>query len=214
MLPFLKTRSQLTVAIALLFHTIGLCGILWKGAAFAGTTPMHLWLMFLLLFISQEKGRGVFAQVALLVFTAGFLAEWIGVHTGLLFGSYAYGGTLGWKLDDIPVTMGCNWVTVVGGAVGIVSYLPGKKPVSIIPKAVLAGAIATGLDWVMEPIAMKLDYWQWAGNVIPVFNYACWFALASVLAAIWLYLKVPRNLFGINLFLIQLVFFLLLRCFL
>ena len=41
----------------------------------------------------------------------------------------------------------------------------------------MAAFLATGFDWIMEPVAMKLDYWQWVGQIIPFQNYRAWFLI-------------------------------------
>jgi putative membrane protein len=43
----------------------------------------------------------------------GFITEWIGVNTGMLFGQYTYGSVMGWGLGGVPFTIGCNWFVVV-----------------------------------------------------------------------------------------------------
>ena len=48
-----------------------------------------------------------------IAFLWGLLAEIIGVQTGILFGSYAYGETLGLKIFGAPLVIGLNWVTTV-----------------------------------------------------------------------------------------------------
>ena len=115
-----------------------------------------------------------------------FLAEAAGVATGAIFGDYAYGPTLGWAWRGVPLIIAFNWVMVVNGAVciagRIVSPAAGfwRTPVLVL----LAGAIATAFDFLMEPVAIRLDYWSWADGTIPLQNYAAWFVLAVFLAAL------------------------------
>ena len=114
-----------------------------------------------------------------------FAAEAVGVATGAVFVEYVYGPTLGWKVWDVPVIIAFNWVMVVNGAICIAGRIlslraePGRR----IALPLLAGAIAAAFDWVMEPVAIRLDYWTWAGGSIPLQNYAAWFVLAAGLAA-------------------------------
>ncbi len=115
-----------------------------------------------------------------------FAAEAVGVATGAVFGEYVYGPTLGWKVLDVPVIIAFNWVMVVNGAVCIALRIgrfgAGGRRWLALP--LLAGAISAAFDWVMEPVAIRLDYWTWAGGTIPLQNYAAWFVLAAVLAAV------------------------------
>ena len=114
-----------------------------------------------------------------------FAAEAVGVATGAVFGEYVYGATLGWQVLDVPVIIAFNWVMVVSGAVGLAGRIlpPGAGAGRRIGLPLLAGAIAAAFDWVMEPVAIRLDYWTWAGGDIPLQNYAAWFVLAAGLAA-------------------------------
>jgi putative membrane protein len=76
--------------------------------------------------------------------------------------------------------------------------------------------LAVIFDWVMEPVAVKLGFWTWAGDgQIPLLNYLSWFFICTLLLSILRILKIkPDNIFAVNLFLIQLMFFLFLRIFL
>ncbi|MGD9781577.1 MAG: carotenoid biosynthesis protein [Kiritimatiellia bacterium] len=118
------------------------------------------------------------------VFT--FAAEAVGVATGAVFGEYAYGPTLGWKALDVPVVIAFNWVLAVNGAVCLAEHAvplrPGRwrRPALVL----LAGGIAAAFDFLMEPVAIRLDYWHWAGGAIPLQNYAAWFLLAAAAAAV------------------------------
>lgn len=113
-------------------------------------------------------------------------AEAVGVATGAVFGAYVYGPTLGWKVLGVPLIIAFNWVLVVNGAVCIADWIlpPRAGAGRRIALPLLAGAIAAAFDWVMEPVAIRLDYWTWAGGSIPLQNYAAWFGLAALLAAL------------------------------
>ena len=113
-----------------------------------------------------------------------FLAEAVGVATGAVFGEYEYGPTLGLAWRGVPLLIAFNWVVVVHGACcaagralpqGLVRW---RRPAI----ALLAGGIATAFNFIMEPVAIRLDYWHWAGGAIPFQNYAAWFVLAAATA--------------------------------
>ena len=70
-------------------------------------------------------------------------------------------------------------------------------------------------DWVMEPAAVKLGYWQWEQNTIPLYNYVCWILISALLLFLFRKLNVARqNIFAVHLFIIQFLFFWILRTFL
>ena len=44
--------------------------------------------------------------------------------------------------------------------------------------AIFGASLATIFDALMEPVAVRLGYWQWSGGVIPWFNYASWWLVS------------------------------------
>jgi bisanhydrobacterioruberin hydratase len=76
--------------------------------------------------------------------------------------------------------------------------------------------VAVIFDWIMEPAAVKLGYWKWLGDgEIPSFNYLTWFGISTILMAAFALLKFEKqNIFAVNLLLIMMMFFMLIRTFL
>ncbi len=134
---------------------------------------------------SLATGGRRFALWAAGAYALTFAAEAVGVATGAVFGEYVYGPTLGWKAWDVPVIIAFNWVMVVNGAICLAGrILPSRADAGRwLALPLLAGAISAAFDWIMEPVAIRLDYWTWAGGNIPLQNYAAWFVLAAALAA-------------------------------
>ncbi len=111
-----------------------------------------------------------------------FAAEAAGVATGAVFGAYAYGPTLGPAWRGVPLLIAFNWVVVVHGACCVAGRAlpPGLGKLRRPALALLAGLACAAFDYLMEPVAVRLDYWQWAGGAIPLQNYAAWFAIAAL----------------------------------
>ena len=135
--------------------------------------------LFLILFFHRgwSDSFPIFAAAA---FWIGFGSELIGIHTGYLYGDYVYGPTLGPKLWDIPIIIGVNWF--------ILSYLIGTV-FHKIPNdyyAAFLGALAmTALDYIMEPVAVALEFWAWKFEIIPSGNYAGWFVVSFLIHLIY-----------------------------
>ena len=149
-------------------------------------TPGFLLLTGILVAVpALAAGGRRFARWTAIAYALTFAAEAVGVATGAVFGEYAYGPTLGWQAWDVPVIIAFNWVMVVHGAACIAGRIlpPRAGAGRWLALPLLAGAIAAAFDWVMEPVAIRLDYWTWAGGGIPLQNYAAWFVLAAALAA-------------------------------
>jgi putative membrane protein len=89
------------------------------------------------------------------------------------------------------------------------------KSIKAISVIIDGATIAVFLDWIMEPVAVKLGYWQWKTEVIPFYNYLCWFIISMGLLTVFHFCNFNKqNKFAIHLLLIQAMFFLLLRTFL
>lgn len=223
------SKYQIATAIALFFHAVGLIGILYFDKSFFTTaTPFNLLLsLTLLIWTQREKGGIFFIFLALTVLT-GLMAEIIGVNTGYLFGDYKYGTNLGPKINNVPVIIGINWFiiiyccgiaihTMLTKAITKIAEQTKKPPLALKAMSVIVdgATIAVFFDWIMEPIAIKLGFWQWANGSIPFYNYLCWFVISMLLLACFHYSRFNKqNKFAIHLLMIQMMFFLLLRTFL
>jgi len=220
----------MATAIAILFHTIGLVGLLFFDQAFfLAATPLNLLLSFGLLIWTQNAKNIAFYTFLLTCFAVGVAVEVIGVNTGLLFGDYTYGQVLGPKLRNVPLLIGVNWFiiiyccgisihTLLMKAITRIAADTGKAPLALKALSVIidGATLAVFFDWLMEPVAVKLGYWTWNGDgSIPMFNYICWFVVSLLLLISFHFAKFNKqNKFAVNLLLIQLMFFLLLRTFL
>ncbi len=137
------------------------------------------WTMILLLVtltvyfpINQLK------QVALffLCMVVGMGVEWIGVHTGWLFGEYSYGYNFGPKLDGIPYLIGVNWaiLTFCGHRIAL-HFFDNKWMI-----AASGAGFLVFLDFFLEQICDYADYWTFTGGA-GWYNYVCWFVIAYTL---------------------------------
>ncbi|MFO7616418.1 MAG: carotenoid biosynthesis protein, partial [Bacteroidales bacterium] len=131
-----------------------------------------------------------------------------GVNTGSLFGVYAYGGQMGPELFRTPLVMGISWLIMVymGAAVAQrFTMHPFYRPI-------LAGVLLTVFDFLLEPVAMWLNMWQWQGGNVPLMNYVMWFIVSVALASLYPILKIRiRNQVAPVLFLAFMIFFLILN---
>jgi putative membrane protein len=136
-------------------------------------SPYTLLLSFLIL-MNSYRWKSPVVWVAVLVFLLGFTAEWVGVQKGWLFGVYHYGSNLGPKLAGVPLIIGINWamLTLATGAAAA-SILKNRWAIILV-----AALLMTGLDYVMEPVAVENGYWYWKDGKIPLYNYVCWFLVA------------------------------------
>jgi len=211
--------------LALVMHIAGLFLIsMGPDGLFQKLTPFNLVVMFMLvLYTLPEKKASFFLFLAVAILT-GFFTEMLGVHTGMLFGDYRYGQTLGPKVNGVPLLIGVNWFIVVYAA-GMFAVQTRSMISRILPthgkaafskwfgfSIVLDGAlVATLFDWVMEPAAVRLGFWTWADGHIPALNYFSWFCISLVMLFLFRLVKLKFHPFVLNLLFIQALFFLLVR---
>ena len=64
------------------------------------------------------------------------------------------------------------------------------------------------LDVLIEPVAIKLDFWRWQENVVPFQNYIGWYGVGFLILALYFYfLPKYENRLAELLLLLQFVFF-------
>jgi len=173
-------------------------------------TPLNLMISSVLLMIYHQGS--LFRLFFFLVLSAaiGILAEMIGVHTGLLFGNYQYGETLGFKLAEVPLIIGINWF-MLSYAFGIIVQ-DFKLPSYLKPA--IAALLMTLLDSIIEPVATKLDYWTWESNQIPISNFIGWFAIALLIQLLFQkIIKKSENQVAFSLILFQAIYFIIVLIF-
>jgi putative membrane protein len=203
-------REQIVLILLLIFYTVGFVGLIQPDykAYFLSLTPFNLLLTLgLFLWANQDiKKRGLLCFA--LVFSLGWCIEWLGVHTGLLFGQYTYGRSLGFALDGIPLIIGVNWLILVLASRVVAMSLVSKP----FHQHLLAASLMTALDVWIEPVAIKLDFWQWSKGEIPLQNYLMWFLTALFMQVIIAKFapKISREA-GFFVLLVQFLFFTLLN---
>jgi putative membrane protein len=226
-LKYTITKYQIALFVALLFHASGAIGILFTPYKdwFVQNTTFNLLLMAGLLIWTQSERNAAFFYFALIAFATGMITEIIGVNTGLLFGDYAYGSIMGVKLMSVPLLIGVQWFVTVFASGVIISKIKNallaktpeggqlmRKSLQTATIVIDGALLATFFDFVMEPVAVKLGFWQWNNHVIPLYNYFCWFVISALLLLAFNAFRFNKaNHFAVHLFIIQLLFFLSLR---
>jgi bisanhydrobacterioruberin hydratase len=184
---------------------VGLGGLLIPETRsfFNELTPYNLIFSALMIFLSLQEDQTLgFLKAFILIACLGWTAEWIGVHTGWLFGSYSYGKILGWGPMEIPLLIGLNWAILSYCIFQWTRFLTGWK------SYFLGAFIMTAFDALLEPVAIKLAYWQWNEGIIPWTNYLTWWLLSIPCMYLWdVHSNKQMNQTAAGLLLIQILFF-------
>lgn len=113
--------------------------------------------------------------LALLAGGLGWLAERIGLETGLLFGQYIY-------TAPPPLLAGVPWLVVLGWLA-----MPMAALALSGGRAWLAGLMLVAWDLGLEPLMVYQGYWQWKDPAglwygAPLLNFVGWWLVGSLIA--------------------------------
>jgi len=170
---------KLALISILVVHFFGALGLAYEPLRpyFQMATPLNLLITAVLLFSFHRQWNTSFYKFAFICFSVGFLVEVAGIHTGEIFGEYYYGPTLGFKVWEVPLIIGLNWLILVY-CTGIVAQQFSKN---LMVKSLAGSTMMVLLDFFIEPVAVSLDFWVWEGGHIPLQNYVGWFITAYFL---------------------------------
>jgi putative membrane protein len=210
---FQQLGSHDATRFLVIFYIVGTIGFLlpYTRNVFEALIPVSVLVNLFLLLLFHRPYEQKYIYAFLLIAVPTFLIEAVGTNTGVLFGEYAYGTSLGVKLFKTPLLIGVNWLVLVYGAVSIVRKVEIFRRFSVLS----ASLLMVFFDWVMEPVAMKTDMWQWAFNRVPFQNYLMWFVVSAFAVALFELMKIETTkTIAARIFVIQLIFFGILNLFL
>ncbi|WP_162910780.1 carotenoid biosynthesis protein [Hymenobacter oligotrophus] len=206
--PSSSRRLRIAQFVLLLFYATGLVGLGYSQdpSFYLQFMPLTLLLTAaLLLGFDKHSPVPMFGWFALTTMLVGYGVEVVGVQTGVIFGRYEYGTTLGPKFLETPIIIGLNWLILTYIAGGLAQRLP----LPGFARALLAAALMVGLDVCIEPVAVHFGWWKWFADLIPMQNFKAWFAVSFILQ---LYYNRSRVMAGRNplvpfVYMLQLLFF-------
>lgn len=135
------------------------------------------------------------------VWIASTLYEWAGIHSGIIFGQYAYGSILFPVVDGVTLVIGFAWMGTLLCSSAVVERcirvpwhtLHGGQQIMV---AIAVGFVMMCFDGCMEYAAVRLGYWQWSplnseqGLLVlygvPLRNYLAWWLGGSIFAYVGL----------------------------
>lgn len=175
-------------------------------------TPFFLCTIYIIVAVGVlRETQFALSELFVFVFITGLMSEIIGANTGLLFGEYSYTEALGPAIMNVPVIIAINWALLIGGGIAISQKIFDNRSLQVL----FTVFIIVAFDFIMEPVAIRLHYWEWKGNAIPMFNYVTWAGVALISA--WYaqvrHIKV-RGIILFHYFIAQTLFFIVLRIFL
>jgi putative membrane protein len=198
--------NNLPITLLFITYFVGVLGLSmdYTRPLFQLLTPLQLCFSLFWLLRSQSehtiKSYIAFGLVAIM----GWLVEWVGVHSGLIFGTYYYGDALGVSILDIPLMIGVNWLILTLS----ISAILERWQLPIPAASLIGGAVLTLIDLLIEPNAPKLDFWYWPNGYPAVWNSAGWFITSvSLVFVLQIFRLKYENPVALPLFLMQIAFF-------
>jgi putative membrane protein len=208
--PMERKDSHYKVALALVIamHIAGLIGLQHPLSRpfFEQLIAFNLVVTAAIVFYFHSNFSYQFIVFTVVTFLAGYFVEVAGVHTGAIFGHYQYGRALGFKIWDVPVLIGLNWLILVYCS-GVITH---KLPIPTSIKIAAGALLMVLLDFLIEPIAIKHDWWTWQSDTVPLQNYAGW--IISALVLLTFFHKLPfakQNRIAPVVYVVQFLFFLM-----
>lgn len=207
-MAFINNKTQFSILLLSLFYLFGIIGMsLPFRMTFALLTPVNLLVSLILVLYHHQNWSNAFIGGAIFCGVAGYISEVAGVQTGLIFGTYKYGAALGWQCFDVPIVLAVNWLLLIYASAAVVNHFFSQR--QLVFKALLSSVLMVALDVLIEPVAMKLDFWMWADGIIPIQNFIGWFVIAFLLQLVFFGVieKGFKNNIAVLLFAWQVVFF-------
>ncbi len=150
----------------------------------AGTAVMRLPLVAGLSPLVDR--RAGIALGALVAYT--YAIELVGVATGLPYGEFAYGVSLGPMLGGIPLALPLFFLPLVLDGYLLADRVRRHLGLGTVARPVGAIVAILAIDLVLDPAAVALGFWSYAAEGIvagvPLSNFAGWLLSATVAVAL------------------------------
>ena len=210
MIENIRKYPTATVILIGLYYAVGIIGLSMETTRplFQRLIPVTLLFSLYFLWLFHENpGRRLYLGW-IIIFLLGFFIEVLGVNTGMIFGHYSYGKSLGITILKTPIMIGVNWLLLVYSCWALVRLFTASRWMG----ALAGGVLMVLYDFALEPIAIRLDMWNWHLSSVPLQNYIAWFLLSIFFFLIFdLFIKDSRNKIAPALFIIHFMFFVILN---
>jgi len=132
--------------------------------------------------VGRREAAGLLALTA---YT--YAVEVVGVATGLPYGEFTYGVSLGPMIAGVPAALPVFFFPLVLNSYLLVLLLDGGRSTRFV-RALAAVAVVVAVDLVLDPGAVALGFWAYEGGGpfygVPLSNYAGWLLSAGVAIAL------------------------------
>lgn len=183
-----------------LWHLLGVLEKTMTTGAPLAMVILAFWLIYEYARVHKRNAeRGLRTGLGLafwmfIVFSVSILIEYIGVRTGVIFGTYQYGSILKPTIGSVPVVIGFAWLNMILSSMAVAErFLPRSDKIPLTVKALVVSLLMVIFDFIMEPAAVELGYWSWEGGTIPFQNYLAWFLVSFIFMVLAYLLKLFKK---------------------
>lgn len=142
-----------------------------------GALLTFLWILF-----TQRKNRMAF-EVIILAFLYGLMLEALNIR---MSGAYLYSQDFLFDFGNIPLAIGAGWAIVYY----VSSKMAGNFSLIWWQSPFLTALIALSYDFILDTIAIRLDFWRWAIPLnqewygVPYENFFGWLVVVWIFSLI------------------------------
>jgi putative membrane protein len=125
--------------------------------------------------------RATLGVSALVAYT--YAVELVGVTTGVPYGEFSYGVSLGPTFAGVPLALPVFFIPLVINAYLLCILLLGDRASSLAVRLTVVASAVVAMDVVLDPGAVALGFWSFADGFfyrVPLSNYAGWSLSAAV----------------------------------
>ncbi len=177
-------KKKIGILILVVFHLVGVLAMYSPYRdLIVVLSPYNLLLTAFVLFY-KRLFRWEWLPLGI-VFSLGLGVEMLGVNTGFPFGEYEYSSIFGPRIINTPLLIGLLWALLM---YSFFQVLKGRVKNGFV-LALLIGLGMTVLDFLIEPVAIALNFWSWKDGHPPVVNFTSWFVISFLLTFVLSYFQ-------------------------
>jgi uncharacterized membrane protein len=148
---------------------------------FKALSPLLFAISAIVLFsFHKQFNKSFFRFIGVSLFIIIILAVILS-QTGFIYHSFAFGPAIGIQILGVPLIYPLFWINIVYSTGSITR----KLQVIRFMKVVIAALMVLIIDLTIEPVAAKLEFWQWQNPGIPFLEYIITTSVSFILLMIF-----------------------------
>lgn len=172
----LKKFQKYLLYFLILVYVSGAIGFVVNPSFFSPFTPYTLLLTSFVFLTHQPLAKGPYLFGFIALALIGYFFEVLGVKTGLVFGEYHYGRSLGYALLGVPLVISLNWAFLISCGIAISKSVSGN----VLVKALCSALLISLIDLLIEQTAAQLDFWYFENGSAGIHNFIGWFLISFI----------------------------------